>query len=68
MILLRNGQRVLDLWPTTARVVVPKQWTFHGKRFSLAGGSYQWFVYPASGTRQAARYGALSARGSLGGG
>jgi len=65
LILLRSGQRVLDLWPTTARVVVPKRWTFHGKRFALANGAYQWFAYPASFTRQAARYGPLTAHGSL---
>jgi hypothetical protein len=33
--------------------------------FSLADGSYQWPVYPASGTRQAARYRSLAAHGSL---
>ena len=65
LVLLRSGQRVLDLWPTTAHVVVPKRWTFHGKRFALTDGSYQWFAYPASGTRQAARYGPLTAHGSL---
>ena len=65
VILWRRGARVLDLWPTTAKVTLPRQWTFHGKRFTLADGPYQWFVYPATGTRAAARYGPLAGRGTV---
>ena len=66
VILWRDGKRVLDLWPSTTRVILPKHWTFGGKRFELAAGGYQWFVYPATGTRGTASYGALSAHGNLG--
>jgi hypothetical protein len=63
VILSRDGKRVLDLWPATPRVTLPKHWTFGGKRFALAAGGYRWFVYPATGTRADARYGSLSAHG-----
>jgi hypothetical protein len=65
VILLRDGTRVLDLWPSTTSVTLPQHWTLGGKRFDLAAGGYQWFVYPATGTRAAASYGSLSAHGSL---
>ena len=65
VILWRRGERVLDLWPTTAQVALPEHWSFHGKRFTLADGPYLWFVYPASGTRSSARYGPLAAHGTV---
>jgi hypothetical protein len=65
VILWRNGERVLDLWPTTARVTLPEHWRFHGKRFNLADGPYLWFVYPATGTRASARYRPLAAHGTI---
>jgi hypothetical protein len=65
VILWRDGERALDLWPSTTRVTLPEHWTFGGKRFDLAAGRYRWFVYPAIGTRGAASYGSLSADGAL---
>jgi hypothetical protein len=68
VILWQDGKRVLDLWPSTPSVTLPQHWTFGGKRFALMAGGYEWFVYPATGTRATARYGSLAARGSIGSG
>lgn len=58
VIFWRDGARALDLWPTKATVRVPS-----GR---LAPGRYQWFVYPAFGTKGERRYGKVAARGTLG--
>ena len=57
VILWRNGERVLDLWPRTAvvRLPVPR----------LAPGVYQWFVYPVLQRRKDQRFGTLAAHGTL---
>ena len=57
VIFWRDGARALDLWPTKATVRVPS-----GR---LAPGRYQWFVYPAFGTKGERRYGQVAARGTL---
>jgi hypothetical protein len=57
VILWKGGERVLDLWPASASVRVPKR--------RLEPGTYQWFVYPLLGEGQSRRYGRVVARGTL---
>ena len=57
VIVWRKGQRVLDLWPSRNRTLLPASWTYKGARRTLAPGRYLWFVYPGFGPRAAAQYG-----------
>jgi hypothetical protein len=54
LVLWRDGKRVLDLWPTSARVLL------HDR---LAPGRYRWFVYPGFGAKASQRYGSLAGSG-----
>jgi hypothetical protein len=57
LIVWRNGRRVLDLWPSVNRTLLPTSWTHEGTSRTLAPGRYLWFVYPGFGARAEARYG-----------
>jgi hypothetical protein len=65
VVLWRNGKRVLDLWPTSPRVVVPTTSVKRELQPRLSPGSYLWFAYPGYGAKPAHRYGALAATGVL---
>ena len=55
--LFRGKTKVLSLWPTTARLRLPKAWRYLGRKQTLKAGRYTWFVWPALGTRAEPRYG-----------
>jgi len=55
----RKGLKSLSIWPSRARLKLHKRWRYNGKSFSLRSGSYTWLVWPAYGTPQKPRYGAL---------
>jgi hypothetical protein len=57
VIVWRKAQRVLDLWPSVNRVLLPESWTHQGKSRTLSPGRYLWFVYAGFGARADARYG-----------
>ncbi|MDQ3671861.1 MAG: hypothetical protein M3364_05410 [Actinomycetota bacterium] len=57
VILWRDGERVLDLWPRAAAVRLPTR--------RLTAGEYQWFVYPVRETRGKQQFGRLTARGTV---
>jgi hypothetical protein len=57
LVLWRGDQRLLDVWPTSTHVLLPRTWTYKGVRGSLSPGRYLWFAYPGFGTRASARYG-----------
>jgi hypothetical protein len=65
LVLWRDGKRVLDLWPTSPRVVVPSTSVKHGPQARLSPGRYLWFVYPGFGAKPARQYGALAGSGVL---
>jgi hypothetical protein len=65
LVLWRDGKRVLDLWPTSPRVVVPSTSIKHGTQARLSPGRYLWFVYPGFGAKPAHQYGALAGSGVL---
>jgi large repetitive protein len=57
--LYRQGAKILSIWPARARLKLRKRWRYNGKSFQLRSGSYTWLVWPAYGTREKPRYGAL---------
>jgi hypothetical protein len=65
VVLWRGHRRVLDLWPTTTHVLLPRTWNRGGARGSLVPGRYIWFVYPGIGPKTAAHYGTPVQRGVL---
>jgi hypothetical protein len=54
----RGRQRILQAFPVRPRLVVPATWSYRGKRFSFAPGTYRWTVRPGFGRRNRGRYGA----------
>jgi hypothetical protein len=65
LVLWRDGKRVLDLWPTSPRVVLPTTSVNHGPQARLSPGRYLWFVYPGFEAKPARQYGALAGTGVL---
>jgi hypothetical protein len=65
LIVWRQGQRVLDLWPSQNRALLPRTWSYEGKSRTLAPGRYLWFVYPGFGPKAQGRYGSQVQRGIL---
>ena len=56
---LIRGRKVLSLWPTRARLQLPRSWVFRGRRYRLRPGVYRWYVWPRFGPRSAGRFGHL---------
>ena len=48
--LYRRGVKVLTFWPKTPTLRIGKTWRYAGKLQRLAPGSYNWYVWGASGT------------------
>jgi hypothetical protein len=65
VVIWRGHRRVLDLWPSTNRVLVPRTWSRRGARGSLSAGRYLWFAYPGMGSRASGRYGTQVQSGTL---
>jgi hypothetical protein len=65
VVLWRNRKRILDIWPTAPRTVLPGRWTYRGARRRLRPGRYLWFVYPGFDRSGARTYGRLRAYGTL---
>jgi len=63
VVLWRDGKRVLDLWPSRPRVVMPRTPVAQGQEARLSTGRYLWFVYPGFGSKASQQYGALVASG-----
>ena len=49
----------MSVWPLQPRYRLKKAWKFNGKHRKLAPGHYRWYVYPASGSATANKYGPL---------
>ena len=58
-VILVRGRRVYSAWPLSARLQLPRSWTYHGRRYKLRRGTYKWFVWPGRGPLSAGRYGKL---------
>lgn len=58
-VVLVRGRRVFSAWPARTHLKLPRTWTYHGRRYKLRPGSYQWFVWPGFGPLSAGRYGKM---------
>jgi hypothetical protein len=54
---LIRGNKILSAWPTKASLKLPRSWTYKGHRYRLHRGLYQWYVWPAFGSRSAGHFG-----------
>ena len=57
--LFRGTKKILSAWPTAATLRLAPAWRYGGKRYTLAAGTYHWYVWPGVGARSAGRYGVL---------
>jgi hypothetical protein len=53
----RGGREVFEALATQARIVLPANWRFRGRKFGLAPGRYRWVVQAGFGVRSSKRYG-----------
>jgi hypothetical protein len=57
--LYTHGVKVLSAWPSKARQLLTRRWSYGGRRYSLHRGVYVWYVWPGFGPRAKSRYGPL---------
>jgi HYR domain len=57
--LLRNGVKILSVWPTKTAYKLAKSWKYGGRKYKLTPGTYQWYVWPGYGPRSQVVYGQL---------
>jgi hypothetical protein len=55
--LFRGAERVFTGRPRQPRLTLPSTWTYAGRRFSRAPGSYRWLVRPVFHANTKTRYG-----------
>ena len=63
--LLRNGKKVLSVWPSATSLQLHWQWRFDRRRLRFAPGRYQWAVWPGFGSPALAHYGRLLGRSAF---
>jgi hypothetical protein len=57
--LFRGGKRILATWPLKPQFALAATWSWDGHRYSLAPGTYRWYVWAGKGKRSLARYARL---------
>lgn len=57
--LLRNGVKILSVWPKRPSYKLKKSWSFGGHKYNLKPGVYQWYVWPGYGPRAQVAYGQM---------
>ena len=57
--LYRNGKKVFSSFPTRTKLVLPTAWKLGGHTIRLQRGRYDWYVWPAFGTRAKPRFAPL---------
>ena len=50
--LYRRGKKIFSSFPGGAKLIVPSKWKYGGRAFILTPGRYDWYVWPARGTRR----------------
>ncbi len=53
----RGGREVFEALAIRARIVLPANWRFRGRKFGLAPGRYRWVVQAGFGAPSSKRYG-----------
>jgi hypothetical protein len=61
----RRGAKIFRARPSSARLVLPERWTFHGTDYTLLPGRYSWVVRPGYGPRARNHYGPATVRANL---
>lgn len=61
----RRGDKIFRARPSSARLVLPSRWSFHGIQYTLQPGRYSWVVRPGYGPRARNRYGPATVRANL---
>jgi hypothetical protein len=56
-------EKVLSTWPEEARFTLRRRWTYDGRPYRLAPGTYRWYVWPGYGSRSERRFGPLLQQG-----
>jgi len=56
LVVWRGHRRILDLLPTSTRVLLPGTWEYRGARGAISPGRYVWFVHPGFGAKGSADY------------
>ena len=59
--LYRGDRKIMSVWPRGNQLQLKRNWTYRGKKRTLAAGSYHWYVWPGYGRRSEHRYGKLIA-------
>jgi hypothetical protein len=57
--LFRNGRKVMTAWPLAPKFKLPRSWSYEGRQYRLARGTYRWYVWPGIGDRAEAKYGRM---------
>jgi hypothetical protein len=56
---LRNGVKILSVWPSVPSYKLKKSWKYRGRTYRLKPGVYQWYVWPGYGPRSQVVYGQM---------
>jgi hypothetical protein len=56
---IRNGVKILSVWPARPTYKLGKAWKYRGRKYKLKAGTYQWYVWPGYGPRSQVVYGQL---------
>jgi hypothetical protein len=59
MQLLRNGVKILSVWPKGPSYKLRTTWSFRRHKYKLRAGVYQWYVWPGYGPRSQVAYGQM---------
>ena len=55
--LWRNGEKILSIWPKTAKLKLTRTWTYKGRHYKLKPARYVWIVWPGFGSLSKGTYG-----------
>lgn len=54
--LFRGGRRILGAWPLQAQLPLRSSWSWQGRRYRLAPGTYRWYAWAGVGRRSLSQY------------
>ena len=57
--LFRGSTKILSTWPVRPVLTLKRAWKYDGRRYTLARGTYRWYVWPGFGARANVDYGEL---------
>jgi hypothetical protein len=51
--LVKGARRIFAATTSTARLSLPNEWSYEGRRYRLVAGRYRWYVWPLYGRANA---------------